>query len=523
MARILTMTSRDKSVAGSARIGECRLGTRFSDVMPRPGSRIFEGVPAYTVKPRSLSAWILSIGCPIVAVAIRWGVGFVDPTIPPFPPIFAATLLVAILAGKVAGGTAALVGLLAAWLAFADDISSGFTASSLVLYVVSSLAIVAVADQYRRLLRKYQDKEVISERQMHLIKAENSILSRLAEDASQREVLELICRAAEDYSGHAMHASVLLLDPDGRHLRHGAAPSLPDTYNDAIDGQEIGPSVGSCGTAAFRKQPVFVTDIASDPLWADYRELALSHGLRACWSVPILSTSHGVLGTFAVYHRVSRAPSEEERDTIDLMSRIASLVIDHQRGKDFRQLLINELTHRVKNLLSVVLSLASSSLRGRTDEAAYKTFENRLRAMAETQSLLSQSNWSSVDFGELAARIVLDPFSASATRISLDGPSLHLPGQFTLPLALSLHELSTNATKYGALACDTGRVDIRWGLSRNGREFVVNWIESGGPPVEADPKAGFGTRMIKSAFSTGDVKLDYRRDGLVCEIKVPLP
>jgi GAF domain-containing protein len=148
----------------------------------------------------------------------------------------------------------------------------------------------------------------------------------------------------------AMLASVLLLDEDGRHLRHGAAPSLPGTYNDAIDGLEIGPSAGSCGTAAYRKQPVFVTDIGSDPLWADFRELALNHGQRACWSIPILSTSHGVLETFALYRRVSRAPSDEERDTIDLMSRIATVVIDHQRGKDFRQLLINELTHRVKNL-----------------------------------------------------------------------------------------------------------------------------------------------------------------------------
>ena len=110
--------------------------------------------------------------------------------------------------------------------------------------------------------------------------------------------------------------------------------------------------------------------------------------------------------------------------------------------------------------------------------------------MAETQSLLTQWNWSSVDFRELAARIVLDPFSGSATCVRLHGPSVYIPSQFTLPLALSLHELSTNATKYGALACATGRVDMRWGLSETGRELLVTWNESGGPPVEADPKAG---------------------------------
>jgi two-component sensor histidine kinase len=493
--------------------------------MPKPGSRLFEIVPAYTVEPGTPAAWALAVGCPLAAVGVRWLVGLFDATIPPFHLIFAATLLVTIMAGRVAGVTAVLIGLAASWLAFGAEIPAAFTLSSILLYALSCVAIVLVSDEYRRLLRRYQEKEEAVERQMLLIKSENEVLSRVAEDAGRKELLELICRSAEDYSDHKMLASVLLLDEDGRHLRHGAAPSLPASYASAIDGLEIGPSVGSCGTAAYRKEPVFVADIASDPLWADYRDLALRHGLRACWSVPIISGAHGVLGTFALYHRESRIPTEEEKEAIDLMTRIATLAMEHQRSKELRQLLVEELTHRVKNMFTVVISLAARSLRGRSDEAAYTAFENRLRAMADTQSLLTQANWSSVDFRELVSRIAVAPFCGPGDRFHLEGPSVPVPAQYTLPLALSLHELSTNASKYGALTSESGHVDIRWDLGRNNaaqRELHMSWTESGGPPVEAPGEPGFGSRMIKSAFSAGDVTLDYRKEGLVCEIRLPL-
>jgi two-component sensor histidine kinase len=493
--------------------------------MPKPGSRLFEVVPAYTIKPGGQAAWALTVGCPLAAVGVRWLVGLFDASIPPFPLIFAATLLVTLMAGKVAGVTAAIIGLAGSWLAFGAEIPGGFTLVSISLYTLSSLAIILVSDEYRRLLRRYQEKEAAAERRMLLIKSENRVLSRVAEGAQLHEVLELICRSAEEYSDHKMLASVLLLDGEGRHLRHGAAPSLPASYANAVDGLKIGPGVGSCGTAAYRKEPVFVADIASDPLWANFRDLALRHGLRACWSVPIISSAQGVLGTFALYHRESRRPTEEEKEAIDLMTRIVTIAIEHQRGKELRQLLVDELTHRVKNMFTVVISLAARSLRGQTDEAAYNAFENRLRAMADTQSLLTQSNWSSVDFRELVSRIAVVPFCGPGDRIRLEGPSVPVPAQFTLPLALSLHELSTNASKYGALASETGHVDIRWDLGRDtstGRELHMSWIESGGPPIEVPGEPGFGSRMIKSAFAAGDVTLDYRKEGLVCEIRLPL-
>jgi GAF domain-containing protein len=153
-------------------------------------------------------------------------------------------------------------------------------------------------------------------------------------DRPLEETLGELIRIVEDSSHTGVLGSILLLDPDGRHLRHGAAPSLPKPYTDAIDGAEIGPSVGSCGTAAWRGRPVFVSDIETDPLWADFKELALAHDLRACWSTPIVTSGPKVLGTFAMYHREPREATVHDLVLVDLVTHTAALVIDRKRAQE---------------------------------------------------------------------------------------------------------------------------------------------------------------------------------------------
>ena len=126
---------------------------------------------------------------------------------------------------------------------------------------------------------------------------------------------------------------MLLLDADGMTLRSGAAPSLPPAYSQAIDGAKIGPGAGSCGTAAFRKQPVIVADIAKDPLWAEYRQLALPYGLRACWSTPIATQDGAILGTFAIYYREPRSPDAQHLQLITHATHLAGIAIEHDRAK----------------------------------------------------------------------------------------------------------------------------------------------------------------------------------------------
>lgn len=149
--------------------------------------------------------------------------------------------------------------------------------------------------------------------------------------APLHETLDELVRVVESLSPAGMLASILLLDDDGRHLRHGAGPSLPASYNSAIDGIEIGPEVGSCGTAAFHDKTVVVYDIANDRLWANFRDLALEYGLRACWSTPIHGSDGKILGTFANYYPVVRDPSPIDRELTEMITRSAAAAIEGSR------------------------------------------------------------------------------------------------------------------------------------------------------------------------------------------------
>ncbi|WP_395444483.1 ATP-binding protein [Caulobacter sp. UC70_42] len=145
--------------------------------------------------------------------------------------------------------------------------------------------------------------------------------------------LQAIVQAVEA-EDPAILCSIVLLDAEGRHLVIGAAPSLPESYNQAIEGVEVGPNVGSCGTAAYLGRRVVVEDIQSDPLWADFRELAADAGLAACWSQPIKTAGGSVVGTFAIYHRETRAPNEEDIAFIEAAAELAAIAIDRRRAEE---------------------------------------------------------------------------------------------------------------------------------------------------------------------------------------------
>ena len=166
-----------------------------------------------------------------------------------------------------------------------------------------------------------------------LLGGEKRLLEMIARGDSRVAILDALCRLVETLASGSL-CSILLLDPNTNCLRHGAAPNLPVAYATAIDGIAIGPSVGSCGTAAYRAERVTVCDIAADPLWADYRDLALAHGLQACWSVPILSSAGRVLGTFATYYREPRSPTPYEHHVIERITHLASIAIEGERAEE---------------------------------------------------------------------------------------------------------------------------------------------------------------------------------------------
>jgi diguanylate cyclase (GGDEF)-like protein len=158
------------------------------------------------------------------------------------------------------------------------------------------------------------------------------VLELIAVNTPLPEVLDLLCRLIEAQLPGTM-ASVLLYHEAGRCLRHGAGPSLPEAYMRQIDGVVVGACVGSCGTAVHRRAPVIVADIASDPLWAAYGSLALAHGLRSCWSAPIMSPGDAVLGTFALYKGQPGTPGAAERELIALAAHVAGIAIERHAAQ----------------------------------------------------------------------------------------------------------------------------------------------------------------------------------------------
>jgi PAS domain S-box-containing protein len=176
------------------------------------------------------------------------------------------------------------------------------------------------------------EKRSTAEYAAALASGQRQLLQHLASGASLDTALTALLLFLEALSPELI-GSILLLDPDGIHLRHGAAPSLPREFIEAIDGSAIGSGAGSCGTAAFRAKPVWVSDIVTDPLWVDYRHLALPLGFRACWSTPILDGQQQVLGTFALYRRRPGPPSRRDRALIDMVTPLAAVAIGRSRAE----------------------------------------------------------------------------------------------------------------------------------------------------------------------------------------------
>jgi len=177
-----------------------------------------------------------------------------------------------------------------------------------------------------------------------LLHIQNEILEAVACRDKLDDVANVLCRRVENLVPGII-CSILTVDSDGR-LHPLASPSLPSSYSEALDGLEIGPSVGSCGTAAFRGKSVIVPDIATDPLWADFKDLALPLGLRACWSTPIKSRDDRVVGTFAFYSNSIKGPDELEKRIVQTCVHLCAIAIEHEevKARDYKLAYFDALT-----------------------------------------------------------------------------------------------------------------------------------------------------------------------------------
>ncbi|MQA92428.1 MAG: GAF domain-containing protein [Gemmatimonas sp.] len=287
-------------------------------------------------------------------------------------------------------------------------------------------------------ITKRKSEEVLASEQ-------HRILEMIAAGAPLESVLDRLVGLIESESP-GMICSVLLLDADGVHVRHGSAPRLPQAYIKAVDGLPIGPTAGSCGTAMYLGRPVIVADILESPLWEAYRDLASSYGLRACWSTPILSEQGEVLGSFAAYYREPREPTTTELELIEIARHFASIMLERKRAEEGahdqrralthlgRVVMLGEfagtLAHELSQPLTAILSNAQtaqhladrepadlSSIRfmlGDVVDSTYRASEiiQRLRAMLRNENArhepldINEVTNLSLDFarGDLAAR-----------------------------------------------------------------------------------------------------------------------
>ncbi len=194
------------------------------------------------------------------------------------------------------------------------------------------------------------------------------------------------------------------------------------------------------------------------------------------------------------------------------------------RAETHRQLLVNELNHRVKNTLATIQSIANQSLRNAgVDLAVRAAFEGRLMAIAATHNVLTDENWSSASLRQIIDGSVT-PYRDHPGQLTILGDDLMVSPKPAVVLALAFHELAINALKYGALSAAGGHVDIGWSVA-GGDQLDITWTEQGGPPVRPPERRGFGSRIVELALPSelsGEVDLDYRADGLRCRIRAPL-
>jgi PAS domain S-box-containing protein len=203
----------------------------------------------------------------------------------------------------------------------------------------------------------------------------------------------------------------------------------------------------------------------------------------------------------------------------------------HKREEERLRLLLDELNHRTQNTLATVQSIAVQTLRGAADDTVVEMFEGRVLALSRAHSLLGRGHWEAISLRDVMDQM-LQPFGlndARVARFAVEGADVSLAPKAALTLAMVLHELATNAAKYGALSgLDTGTVEIAWELAPSplSDQLRFRWQENGGPPVRANGHKGFGSRLIEGALAReldGEVRLSFGLAGVSCEINMPLP
>jgi PAS domain S-box-containing protein len=216
------------------------------------------------------------------------------------------------------------------------------------------------------------------------------------------------------------------------------------------------------------------------------------------------------------------SPIKDAQGKIVGASKIGRDITERKRSEELIATLAREAEHRTRNVLATVQAAIHLS-QADTPDGLKQVIEGRIQALANVNALVVESRWAGAELSALAAQELAAYLEGDDARVRIDGPQLLLTPFVAQAIAMTLHELATNAAKYGALSVDEGHVELRWSLSTDG-QLVLDWSETAGPPVTTPKRQGFGTRMIEQMITNqlkGTIRLDWRADGLACEIAFP--
>jgi two-component sensor histidine kinase/membrane protein implicated in regulation of membrane protease activity len=277
----------------------------------------------------------------------------------------------------------------------------------------------------------------------------------------------------------------------------------------------------ACAAAMRSAAQVIVEDVLTSEVFVGQpsQKVLLDADVRAVISAPLTSSTGQLLGMVSTHFSKPHRPSERQLYFVELLTRQTADYLERKRAEDIQNTLNREVQHRSNNLLGVIQAMAHRSLSGDYSLAqARETFEARLQALARANRQLIKSNWRGVSLREIV-RSELAPF---ADRINVEGMDVLLNPKNAQNFALALHELATNATKYGGLSAESGRVKVSWLITHENKENSMRfrWQESGGPAVVAPTRRGFGTMLLKTAFP--NIVLDYAIEGFNCQTDVLL-
>ncbi len=305
-----------------------------------------------------------------------------------------------------------------------------------------------------------------------------------------------------------------------------------------LDIREIGRDPGLCASAILTDTPWVIENAETDMRALANPLVAGEFGLRFYAGAPLRTQDGFGLGTLCVIDKEPRGFSEADTRTL---SDLAAVVMDElelrlsarreiarrEQAQEQQKLLIQELHHRVKNTLATVQAMLSATARSaRSIDEFYRSFAARITSLAKTHSILTESVRQAAALGELL-RLELDPYDDGTGRIALQGPVVQLPSEIAVPIGMAIHELTTNAAKYGALSVLGGRVEVTWETrSGDGVPMLhLEWIERDGPVVEAPTRQGFGSRLLDRVLQAqlrGEVVTNYGAEGLRFTIDIPL-